>query len=140
MERKIEMITTTDYRRLTSLLDDKKSLDATLSNLEDKLARATVVEPNDAPGDLVTMNSTFIGTTPDAHDDAEIGARTLTLVYPREANIGEGRISIYASLGAELLGSRAGQLVAWKGTDGVMRKLLIDRIVYQPEASGDWHL
>jgi regulator of nucleoside diphosphate kinase len=140
MKRGIEMVTTVDFRRLSALLDDETGLDDTLSILMEKLARAAIIDPVEAPPDLVTMNSTIEGTTPDPRASSDAGRRTLTLAYPREANIGKGRISVYAPLGAELLGARAGQVVTWKGVDCVVRQLLVDRILYQPEACGDWNL
>lgn len=140
MKRNLEMVTSVDYRRLAALLDDASDHDDILSILEYKLGRASIIDPIKAPPDLITMNSTIVGAAPEATDTGDDERRTLTLVYPREANIGAGKISIYAPLGAELLGVRAGQVVTWKGIDGIARSLVVEKLVYQPEASGDWHL
>jgi regulator of nucleoside diphosphate kinase len=138
MKRRTELLTTLDYRRISMLLEDEIGWDAALAALEEKLSRASVVEPAEAPADLVTMNSKVVGCGADGQPSED--RRTMTLVYPREANIGEGRISVYAPLGVELLGARAGQTVAWKGVDGAVRRIVIEKILYQPEANGDWHL
>jgi regulator of nucleoside diphosphate kinase len=47
--------------------------------------------------------------------------------------------SILAPLGTALLGFRVGDVVDWQMPAGT-RKLRIDEILYQPEASGDYHL
>lgn len=142
MKQKLEMVTTMDQHRLISLLDSKVNLDSTLSLLDDKLASAAIIEPSSAPSDLITMNSTLLALMVDGPNDGsnQEGPRKLTLVYPREANLTDGRISVFTPLGTKLLGVRAGDLVTWTGRDDIARQMMIDKIVYQPEASGDWHL
>ena len=70
--------------------------------------RARLHKPANIPADVVTMGSvvTFV--------DAASGApRTVTLVYPSDADIAEGRISILTPVGAALIGLRAGQSILW---------------------------
>ena len=62
-----------------------------------------------------------------------------TLVFPSEASIPEKKISILAPIGTALLGSRAGGTVDWPVPAG-MRTVKIKEVLYQPEASGDYHL
>ena len=64
---------------------------------------------------------------------------TYTLVYPEEADIDEGRLSVLAPLGTALLGSRNGQTIVVNAPGG-RRRLKVERILYQPEAAGDYHL
>jgi regulator of nucleoside diphosphate kinase len=135
-----EIITKVDFLRLSALLDALAGDNRVALALEEKLARATIVEPNEAPDDLVTMNSKIIGNLSDDQRPATRESRTMTLVYPREADIVDGRISVLAPLGAEMLGSRVGEMVMWNGVDGVTRRLLIDKVIYQPEANGNWDL
>jgi len=60
------------------------------------------------PADVVTM-----GSAVEFLDDSSDGPRTVTLVYPGDADISEGRISILTPVGAALIGLRAGQSILW---------------------------
>lgn len=60
------------------------------------------------PADVVTM-----GSIVEFLDDSSDGPRTVTLVYPGDADISEGRISILTPVGAALIGLRAGQSILW---------------------------
>jgi regulator of nucleoside diphosphate kinase len=59
-------------------------------------------------------------------------------VLPLAANFERGRISVLAPLGIAILGQRVGDVVAVRAPGGV-RKLLIENVLYQPEAAGDFH-
>ena len=102
--------------------------------LERELDRGEVVAPASVPRGVVTMNSRV------RFRDLASGEReTYTLVYPADANVEDGRLSVLAPLGAALLGARAGDVVQCQ-TPGGVRNLKVDRILYQPEAAGDFHL
>jgi regulator of nucleoside diphosphate kinase len=62
---------------------------------------------------------------------------TYTLVFPLDANIDEGKISILAPLGTAILGYRVGDEFEWEVPSG-KRRLRIEKILYQPEAAGDY--
>ena len=105
-----------------------------VSTLERELGRGRVVPPTRVPKGVVTMNSQvrFI----------DLGTReeeTYTLVYPAEANVEDARLSVLAPLGTALLGASVGEVVECR-TPGGVRRLRIERILYQPEAAGDFHL
>jgi regulator of nucleoside diphosphate kinase len=107
---------------------------ACLKDLEDELDRARIVESKDIPGDVITMNSKV------RLRDLEAGDETvLFLVFPADANIDEGKISILAPVGTGMIGYKVGDVLEWKVPMG-MRKLEILEILYQPEAAGDFHL
>ncbi len=136
-ERKIH-ITRYDMDRLTELIDglrlSPKANQANLDLLEKELYRGVLVDPRQIPHDVITMNSKVIIT------DTESGEKTTyTLVFPSAANISENKLSIMAPLGMALLGYRTGDIIEWPVPSGV-RKLKVDKIIYQPEASGDYHL
>ena len=137
IERKIH-ITRYDMDRLTELIDglrlSPKANQAHLDLLEKELYRGVLVDPQQIPHDVITMNSKVIIT------DTESGEKTTyTLVFPSAANISENKLSIMAPLGMALLGYRTGDIIEWPVPSGV-RKLKVDKIIYQPEASGDYHL
>jgi regulator of nucleoside diphosphate kinase len=92
-----------------------------------------VVAPQDIPGDVVTMNSAVLVK------DLDTGAEmALTLVFPSEAGLEMGKISIVAPVGTALLGYRVGDTIEWK-VPGRVRRLRVEKVIYQPEAAGDYH-
>ena len=62
-----------------------------------------------------------------------------TLVFPGDANLEAGKISILAPVGTALIGYRSGDRISWTVPGGI-RKLKIIKVLYQPEAAGDYHL
>jgi regulator of nucleoside diphosphate kinase len=105
-----------------------------VATLEQELGRGRVVPPTSVPKGVVTMNSKvrFI----------DLGTRareTYTLVYPGDANVEDAKVSVLAPLGSALLGASVGDVVECR-TPGGVRRLKIDRVLYQPEAAGDFHL
>jgi regulator of nucleoside diphosphate kinase len=129
MEQWVEMITDQDLKRVLSCLRSDCGDVSIVEMWEEKIERAEIITQDEAPPDLVTMNS--IIRTKDSN---------LTLVFPREADIDQGKISIMAPLGMALLGARVGQTISWLARDGQTRTLVIESISYQPEACGHWHL
>ncbi|ODT88292.1 MAG: transcription elongation factor GreAB [Sphingobium sp. SCN 64-10] len=88
--------------------------------LLDEIARARVVRAERIPADTVTM-----GATVDFIDEASGTERTVKLVYPREADIAAGRVSILSLVGAGLIGLREGQAISWPDRSGRERQLRI---------------
>lgn len=127
------LITEKDYLRIKHVLSFQKSED--FENLELELDRASIINDNEVPKDLVTMNSKvkFLNI----QENREM---TVSLVYPSDANFSEGKISVLASLGSAIIGLRVGQEINWMFPDGKTRTLKILEVIYQPEANGHWHL
>lgn len=88
-----------------------------------EIGRAHLHPPAKIPVDVVTMLSTVEFT-----DKATGATRTLQLVYPRDADIAEGRISILTPVGAGLIGLRAGQSIIWPDRHGRERILTIEKV------------
>lgn len=134
------LITDLDFNRLSSVLAlvDDRALNLS-KDLDEKLLNSSVIEPKDAPKDLVTMNSRVICRLPDHSADSE-QLSSLTLVYPQDADIVSNRISVLSQVGRAILGRRIGEIVTWKGNDGFHRKMKLEKMDYQPEECGDWHL
>jgi regulator of nucleoside diphosphate kinase len=139
-EREI-FITRLDKERLEELLEVAKNIgkpsreDAqNLRDLERELQRAQVVAPDEVPADVVTMNSKVV-----LRDLKTSEEMTYTLVFPRNADIAAGAISVLAPVGTAILGYREGDEVEWRVPAG-MRRIAIQKILYQPEAAGDFHL
>ncbi len=137
-ERAIQ-ITENDLRRLENLLEASAEQPADrdrghLHELEEELSRATVVSPQQIPSGVVTMNSRVRIVDVDSGEES-----VLTLVFPRQADIDAGRISILSPVGTALLGYHVGDTIEWPVPAG-MRRIRIEEVLYQPEASGDFHL
>lgn len=100
--------------------------------LVQELARAVVVSSQDVPPDVVTMNSKV------ALQDLGTSERMeYVLVFPQDANIERGAISVLAPIGTAILGYAQGDVVEWPVPSG-MRRIRIEKILYQPEAAGEF--
>lgn len=72
--------------------------------------------------------------------DLDLGEETTyTLVYPGEADLSENKISVLAPIGTAILGFREGDEIDWKVPAGIV-KLEVKKIIYQPEAAGNYEL
>jgi regulator of nucleoside diphosphate kinase len=58
-----------------------------------------------------------------------------SLVFPKEADFNQGKISVLAPIGTAILGYRKGDTIEWQVPSG-LRRLRVDEILYQPEAAG----
>lgn len=124
-----------DVERIESLLDTPALHDSPdAARLRAEFDRAEIVEPADLPHDVVSMNSSA-----DCVDEASGKHYTLTLVYPRDAAVAAGRVSVLAPVGSALLGLKVGQAIDWPGQGDRTLKLKVTAIHYQPEAAGDLH-
>jgi regulator of nucleoside diphosphate kinase len=125
------VITETNMQRLRHLLESAKKFLSRdrqyLNDLEEELDNAEVVPADQVPGDVVTMNSTVRVKDLDANQDL-----TYTLVFPRDANYNERKISVFAPIGTALLGYRRGDVIEWKVPAG-RKRLKVEEILYQPE-------
>jgi len=137
MERAL-YLTDYDYERLKLLLDNMNRVPQNrrddLSRLEDDLATCQIVAPEEMPANIITLHSTVRYLDLDSNKEREV-----TLVFPSNADLSAGRISIAVPLGAAILGHSEGDLVTWKTLDGT-KTIRIEEVLYQPEAAGDYHL
>ncbi|MET0246328.1 MAG: GreA/GreB family elongation factor, partial [Sphingomonas sp.] len=54
--------------------------------------------------------------------------RTITLVYPGEADIAAGKVSVFTPIGAGLIGMRAGRTILWPDRDGASHRLRVVKV------------
>ena len=131
------VITAADFDRLQVLLDSpsyRSTHAPLLLALREELERSEIVAPDAIPRTVVTMHSQVR-----VRDLKSKEAEMYTLVYPGQADINENKLSVLAPLGMALLGSQVGQIVKFDAPAG-QRRLKIEKVLYQPEASGDFHL
>jgi regulator of nucleoside diphosphate kinase len=131
------VITDADFDRLKHLVGSPRYRGThlrQLTALDEELVRGSVVAREEVPKGVVTMHSRVR-----VRDLEEDEPETYTLVYPDEADIDAGRLSVLAPLGTALLGTRVGEVVEFDVPAGT-RRVKVDRVLYQPEAAGDFHL
>src|SRR4051812_28931817 len=100
-------LTQQDMDRIFQLLDTQGR--GRFRKLEDELLRAAVMPQDQIPKDVVTMNSRVV-----FENESTGERREITLVYPGEADIDAGKISILVPVGTALLGLRVGQSIDWE--------------------------
>ena len=78
-----------------------------------EIDRARVVKDGALPAEVVGM-----GSRVRFRDESTGTERTVRLVYPHEADIAAGKVSILTPIGAGLIGLREGQSIRWEDRDG----------------------
>ncbi|MBU8882141.1 hypothetical protein CBW16_11840 [Flavobacteriaceae bacterium JJC] len=132
------IISKQDFTRIHKAIKDAKLRNAIKKEDAEKLLHelhsAKVVEPEDIPADLVTMNSVV-----KIHFQNNKTVTEFKIVYPDQANIKEHKISIFSPVASALIGYSVNDEIDWIVPSG-MTKIIIDEIIYQPEAAGDFDL
>ena len=128
------VLTSRDLQRLEALLGElpPNSFPGKTA-LEAELERANIVEPEQIPPDVVTMNSTVRFALTDSGKEF-----SLTLAYPKDAGHSD-RISVLAPVGSALLGLSVGDELAWPTPGGGTATVRVIAVLYQPERSGELH-
>jgi regulator of nucleoside diphosphate kinase len=123
-------ITEIDKDRLSRLVAFAQ--DSAVFELEHEIERAIVVDSGQVARDVVTMNSRALLQL----DDEEV---EVTLVYPEDADRSAGKLSVCSGIGTAILGYKEGEAFAWRMPDRTCR-IRIGKVLYQPEAAGNFHL
>jgi len=128
------VLTSRDFDRLEALL---AALPANSfpgkAAFEAELERAEIVEPDQIPPNVVTMNSTVRFTIADSGKEF-----SLTLAYPKDAGHAD-RVSVLAPVGSALLGLAVGDELEWPTPGGGRATVRVIDVVYQPERAGELH-
>lgn len=132
-------ITKYDYTRLKELIDvaqmfDSGDFEAPLRQLDNALNSGRIVNSEDVPGEVVTMNSKLRLIN---HSSGETGV--VQLMFPADASGVDNAISILTPLGTVLLGQWKGAELELTRNGGIVR-YTIEELLYQPEQAGDFHL
>lgn len=107
------VVSETDYERLMGLAGSvSEQFEEVAEELMLELDRAKVVPQKRLPGNVVRMGSTVEFRSNDGQE------RRVTLVYPGEADIAQGKISILTPIGTALIGLAPGQSMSWIARDG----------------------
>lgn len=117
------IVAETDYARLTGLAQGAlERLPEVADELLVELERACVMLDDQLAPNIIRMGSTATYSTETGEE------RTVTLVYPGEADIAAGRISILTPIGVALLGLGPGQSIGWQARDGSHHRLTIKEV------------
>ena len=88
--------------------------------LAGEIERARILDPGRASEDLVTM-----GSSVEFRDDVTGQVRRIVLVYPDQADVTAGRISVLTPVGAALIGLSKNQSIDWQTPTGEGRSLTV---------------
>lgn len=138
MKKRKLFITAFDKDRLDDMLAEARELGGhdrkDLDELATELERAKVVKPEKIPANVVTLNSQVLVRDLDKGEEKQY-----RLVFPEHADIAKGAISVLAPVGTAILGYCEGDEVEWQVPAGT-RRFRIEKVLYQPEAAGHYHL
>jgi len=110
-----------DYDRLSTLARAAQNrLPDLASELAAEVGRAHVLGPDEIANQFVGMNDDV-----EFRDDTTGRARRVTLVYPDEADISQGKISVMTPVGTALIGLRTGHSITWETPLGETRQLTV---------------
>lgn len=130
-------LTELDYKRLVDLIQAQRMSNGSAANigkLGEELKRAKRVPSEEIPANVITMNSSVLLKDLQSGREMEI-----TLVYPKDADINTRKISIFAPVGTAILGCKEGDVVEWPVPSGTIN-YKIEKVTYQPEATGNYNL
>jgi len=131
-------ITENDMNRLRGLMkssrESLKTDEKYLHLLEVELNKAHLVKSTQISSDVITMHSEVHLRDMNTNEET-----TYRIVYPNQADADKGYVSILAPIGTALLGYSVGDVIEWNVPAGVAKWKVV-KIVYQPEAAGDYHL
>jgi len=122
-------------RALMELLKASDGEPQGASELESLLDAAAIVPSASIDPNVVTMNSTVV------LESRPSGERsTLTLVYPKDADPEQSKVSVLSPVGRALLGARVNDRVHVVVPGYGERELALVALTYQPEANGRFDL
>jgi regulator of nucleoside diphosphate kinase len=115
------ILSDTDYSRLSALAHAARNrLPDLASELAEEVSRARVLGRDETPHNFVGMNDD-VGF----RDDVTGRVRQVKLVYPDEADISQGKVSVMTPVGTALIGLRTGRSIAWQTPSGETRRLTV---------------
>ena len=132
------IITKQDYNKINRSITEAKARNSIKKEEAEKLLAelksAKIVDQAEIDKDVVTMNSIV-----KIHFQNNKTNMEFQLVYPADADLKQKKISIFSAVASALIGYRVGDEIDWLIPSG-MTKIVIDEVLYQPEAAGDFDL
>jgi len=132
-----KVVTRNDWEKLLRFLEETRNATATeehsIRKLRHCLTKTRPVDARKIKPNIVTMNSTF-----SLKNLGNGKKETYRLVYPPDCDPSRNNISVLSLIGAEALGSPVGAII--KTDPRGEQYYLIEDIIYQPEAAGNYTL
>jgi regulator of nucleoside diphosphate kinase len=114
-------LTAHDHERLSQLARAAaNTVPEVAAELTEEIDRARVLAKGRHPVDVVCMGSEVV-----YRDDTTGRIQTVILVYPHEADIAKGRVSVMTPIGAALIGLAVGASINWRTRTGEMKRLTV---------------
>lgn len=113
-------LTRGDSERLARLADAGGQFQQAADILAREIERAQLIDDIEIRPGLVKM-----GSRVRFRDDVTGQKREVTLVFPEEADVTEGRISVLTPVGAALIGLSVTQSIEWQTPSGGWRSLTV---------------
>lgn len=118
-----------DHERLSRLADSLSARNPEVADqLFTELDRTRVVDDRKIGANVVQIGSLVTFVTEKGEE------RTVTLVFPIDADIANASVSVFTPIGAALIGLSSGQSMDWMGRDGRSHRLTVMK-VSQPTAA-----
>ncbi|KLK89573.1 nucleoside diphosphate kinase regulator [Microvirga vignae] len=118
------IMTAADHEKLSVLANAAAhTMPEVAAALTEELDRAHVLPTGRHPVETVCM-----GCEVDFRDDMTGRVQTVTLVYPQEADISKGRISVLTPIGTALIGLPVGKSIDWTTRTGETKRLTVLRV------------
>jgi regulator of nucleoside diphosphate kinase len=120
METKSILLSKSDYKFLNEHLDKAVMSDYNRNRLKDEVKNATICNDTELPENVVSL-----------YTEAKIESIennqqfVFKLVLPKDANIKQQKVSIFAPISIALLGYQTGDLIQWEMPDGLKRFKII---------------
>lgn len=112
--KKSILLSKSDFKFLSEHLEKAIMSDYNKSRLRTEIKEATIFKDDELPDDVVSLNTEakIISTA----DQKEF---VFKLVLPKEANIKQQKVSIFAPISIALLGYQTNDLIEWEMPDGI---------------------
>lgn len=112
--KKSILLSKSDFKFLSEHLEKAIMSDYNKSRLRTEIKDATVFNDDELPADVVSLNTEakIISTA----DQKEF---VFKLVLPKEADIKQQKVSIFAPISIALLGYQTNDLIEWEMPDGI---------------------
>ncbi|MGO4740302.1 nucleoside diphosphate kinase regulator [Bosea sp. 2KB_26] len=117
-------LTAVDHEKLTQLANAAtNTFPDVAAELSDEVARARVLAKGKQLADTVRMGSEVV-----YHDEVTGKKTTVTLVFPPDADIAQGKISILTPIGTALIGLSISQSINWTTRGGDVKRLTVQAV------------
>ena len=126
------VINADDLAHLEGLADGMMRRHSALADrLFDEIGRARIAAPAKMPKNVVSMGSTVT-----YRDETTGQEKSVTLVYPEQADITQLRVSVMTPIGVALLGLAEGASFYWDTRENQRRMLTIISVAQAEEKKG----